>query len=61
MTPAGGNLLFAASSFRLGQAMKPGTYVLELEITGQARNKPERVSQWIDFQVLPAAAPASAP
>jgi VWFA-related protein len=52
--------LLAAGEFRLGTAMKPGDYVLQLIVTDKLADPEYRaVSQWMDFEVREQPAPAA--
>ncbi len=53
--------LAAAGEFRLGAAMKPGDYVLQLIVTDKLADPDYRVaSQWMDFEVRQPSPPAAA-
>jgi VWFA-related protein len=43
--------LFAGGVLKLGQAMTPGTYVLEIEVTDRLAKKHSRATQTVDFDV----------
>jgi hypothetical protein len=45
--------LSAASSIRLGAALSPGEYALQVIVTDLAQpTKPIQASQWIDFEIV---------
>lgn len=43
--------LFAGGVLKLGEAMTPGTYVLEIEVTDRLAKKHSRATQTVDFDV----------